>query len=614
MGGRGTRELRALLAGLVVATVALVAPSSASSSQYASYSATFGYSGPAGIYPYGMAYDKTTNTVIVGDYWNYRVWRFTADGTQQGTVSKRAPLGQPGGICVPYGIDVDPSGNIWVADQNCSRVVEFSSSGNWIRTIGRGGTPSYGFGCGDGKLNVPTYVKVDPQTRNVYVDDPKCGNVYAYSPSGSYLFAFDWTGSNLGVKPLATGVTEDSAGNVYVLEHNSRRIVVFDRQGHWLRNFPSNGSLDDVRGLSIDNTNHVIYATSAYHNMVFEYSTGGALLKTWSGSGSTPFDSLRYSAADDKGDVWVSDGWGYRVWKFGLNGNPLTWNTGPQPPPNGGYNYENGVAVTPDRKLFVVDTYEQRIQAFDSTSSCVSKLSCTAWLYQWGDRSENITLDPGGFNYPHALAYGGGYLWMGDNGNAVIQYLPDGTFVRRIGSKGSKPGQFLGGVQGVAFANGDLYATDVTNCRLQIFDTSGNLLSSMGACGSSANQMQWPRGVAVLGSRAYVFEASRNDIVVWNTTTKTTVQRLAPTCGGVGLSGALDGIFDPSNTWLYVADTGHQRVVRMAADGSNCQVVATSADLPNGGMGNTRYLTFGPDGRLFVSTSARHVYAFRITG
>ena len=273
-----------------------------------------------------------------------------------------------------------------------------------------------------------------------------------------------------------------------------------------------------------------------------------------------------------------------------------------------------GVAVTPDRKLFVVDTYEQRIQAFDSTSSCASKLSCTAWLYQWGDRSENITLDPAGFNYPHALTYGDGYLWMGDNGNAVIQYLPNGTFVRRIGSKGSKPGQFLGGVQGVAFANGVLYATDVTNCRLQIFDTSGNLLSSMGVCGSSVNQMQWPRGVAVLGTRAYVFEATRNDIVVWNTTTKTTVQRLAPTCGGVGLSGALDGVFDPSNTWLYVADTGHQRVVRMAADGTNCQVVATSADLPNGAMGNTRYLAFGPDGRLYVSTSARHVYAFKITG
>jgi glucose/arabinose dehydrogenase len=52
----------------------------------------------------------------------------------------------------------------------------------------------------------------------------------------------------------------------------------------------------------------------------------------------------------------------------------------------------------------------------------------------------------------------------------------------------------------------------------------------------------------------------------------------------------------------------------MAADGTNCQVVATSADLPNGGMGNTRYLAFGPDGRLYVSTSARHVYALRITG
>ena len=38
---------------------------------------------------------------------------------------------------------------------------------------------------------------------------------------------------------------------------------------------------------------------------------------------------------------------------------------------------------------------------------------------------------PEAFNYPRTVEYGGGYLWMGDNGNAVIQYQLDGTFVNR---------------------------------------------------------------------------------------------------------------------------------------------------------------------------------------
>jgi glucose/arabinose dehydrogenase len=63
---------------------------------------------------------------------------------------------------------------------------------------------------------------------------------------------------------------------------------------------------------------------------------------------------------------------------------------------------------------------------------------------------------------------------------------------------------------------------------------------------------------------------------------------------------------------LWVTDTGNQRVVRMNRDGTGCQVAITGATVPGGTLGNTRYLDFGPDGRLYVSTGARRVYAFTI--
>lgn len=576
-----------------------------------SHAGTFGYSGPAGLYAYGMTWDPTNNSVIVGDYWNYRVHRFSPTGSLLGKVSKTAPRDQPGGICVPYGLDVDPDGNIWVADQNCSRVVAFDKNGNWVKTIGRGGTPDYGFGCGGGKMNVPTHVVVDPVSRRVYVADPKCGGVSVYSSSGTYLFAFNWTGSGIA-KPQTEGMDLGPDGLIYAYEQTTRRIVVFTKEGQWVRNFSPKSDLNDIRGVAIDPTNNLLYAVGAYHNLVYQYRLDGTFLKQWGSSGTTKFDSVRYVAADNAGNIWVGDTWGYRVWKFDKNGSPLPWTTDAQPPPDGGYNLQNGVTVSPDGRLFVVDTYEQRMQSFDTSKQCLSMTNCPAFIGEFGYRGENYVATPEAFTYPRAVDFGMGYLWMGDNGNAIIQYLPDGTFVRRIGSRGGSPGQFVGGVMGVEFANGQVYATDVGNCRLQIFDTSGALVSSMGSCGTGTNQMQSPRGLTVQGGTAYVAELPRNQISVWNTSTKTITARLRPTCGGNGLKGPTDVQLSPSGSQLWVTDTENQRVVRMDLDGSNCQAAITGANVPGGQLGNTRYLDFGPDGRLYVSTGTRRVFAFNV--
>jgi len=576
------------------------------------YASQYGFSGPAGTYPYGLEHDASSDTLLVADYWNNRVKRFSSDGSQYlGVVSKNAPKDAPGGICTPYDVEADPDGNFFVADENCSRVVQFAPDGTWVRTFGRGGTPNYGFGCGGGKLNVPTYVYVSPASRKVFVSDPKCGTVYIYAADGTYVGEFDWSAAGLPGPPKARGLDGDAQRNIYVADFSTKRIVVFDEAGQYRRQFEGRPDMNDVRGLAVDQTNNLVYTVGAYYNRVFQFTTAGTFVRKWGGSGDTEFVSARYPAVDGSGALYVSDTWGYRVWKFDQAGQPLPWNQAPEPPPDGGFNLNMGVTIDPEGTVYVIDTYEQRVQAFDSTKTCAGLGNCPAWKYAFGERKIDI-FHPGGFAYPRALTYSGGYLWAGDNNNAVIKYLPDGTFVQRIGSQGTGSGQFLGGVMGVEYVNDLLYATDVTNCRLQIFDANGVFQSKMGTCGTAAGQMRDPRGISVRGNLVYVAEVLNNRISVWDTTTKSVVRTFRPTCDGLSILGPIDVELDPAGTKVYIADTNNKRIVRVAPDGTGCEVVTRGSDTPTGQLGNPRYLQFGGDGRLYVSTSARRIYSFSI--
>ena len=77
-----------------------------------SYDMTIGQPGAAFVYPWGMAYDPTTGTILTSDYNNYQVRRFTTAGAPDGVYGSRAQLnGQQ-----PYAVAVDPSTGDFVVD------------------------------------------------------------------------------------------------------------------------------------------------------------------------------------------------------------------------------------------------------------------------------------------------------------------------------------------------------------------------------------------------------------------------------------------------------------------------------------------------------------------
>jgi sugar lactone lactonase YvrE len=117
------------------------------------------------------------------------------------------------------------------------------------------------------------------------------------------------------------------------------------------------------------------------------------------------------------------------------------------------------------------------------------------------------------------------------------------------------------------------------------------------------------------GNTAYVVETGDARISQWNWTTGQQTATYKPSCGGRGLNQAWDAAWDPTHTWIYIGDKMNARVVRWnPAQPTQCEVVTTGADTPEGALSGPDFLNFGPDGKLYVSDNNKRVYSFTING
>ena len=733
-----TRSLRSRwrvpLAALAVAVMGLTLASAAGAAPTVTFQKSYGFSGPAGLYAYGMEWDASDNTILVGDYWNYRVQRFSATGAHMATYADVTGPKANGGIAsAPYDIASDPTdpvgggSSFWAADQGSSNFAEFSHSGAWLQTIGKQqstviGTDathpghSYAFGCGNGQMNVPTHIMVDTVASNhfLYVSDPACRNVYIFNHQGVFQGQLDWTGSGVGT-PIPRGLAEDAAGNIYVAEYNSRRIFVFNSTTRKIiASSAALSDLRDVRGIALDPTRPSdlrgrcraeprlrVLLRPGHHRQrhrpgqhrgavrerVAEHRRhqlraqppglrldpvrGGRRLRQRLHRRHLGLPGLRQPVHLDERPCRIpatacssSRPTTGRPSPAAIPPTrprrppaparrPLSWSAGTEPPPQGGFNQQNGIAVVPNDSeatggadgLYVVDTFEQRVQKFDTNQTCASAGSCPGWIRQWGGRAPSNP-DNEGFGYPRALTYesdGHHDIWVGDNNNDVMAFTQQGGFVHRFGSQGKSPGMFSGGVQGIRVQGGRVYATDVAGCRLQVFDEA-QLLSVpsgtsaledvVGGCGTTGKLMTAPRGIAVdptNPSIVYVANTGNGVITKWQLNLGApgsfngggTATQIKPSCDGKTLAQPWGITYEDG--WYYIGDVKNDRVVRWqpGTGAGTCQTVVNGksggAGFFQAGMVGANFVEFGADPspgvhRMYISDNSRHIFSFNVTG
>jgi sugar lactone lactonase YvrE len=254
----------------------------------------------------------------------------------------------------PYGVAVDASGNVYVADTLNYRIQKFNSDGTFLTKWGSNGT-------GDGQFNMPYGVAVDSDC-NVYVADTDNHRIQKFDSDGTFLTKWGSNGTGDGQFDMPLGVAVDASGNVFVTDFSNRCIQKFDTDGTFLLKWEYEGG--DPAGVAVDSAG-VVYVADAVNCSIKKFSNGGSFLATFGsqGTGDGQFSFPIGIAVDAEDHVYVADTLNFRIQKFDTDGTFLTkW--GSEGTGDGRFLFPMSVAVDLSGMVYVADLDNFRIQKF----------------------------------------------------------------------------------------------------------------------------------------------------------------------------------------------------------------------------------------------------------
>jgi DNA-binding beta-propeller fold protein YncE len=162
----------------------------------------------------------------------------------------------------------------------------------------------------------------------------------------------------------------DSKDNLYAFNRGAHPMMVFDRDGNFLRSF-GEGLFKRAHGLHIDADDN-LYCTDDGDHTVRKCTPEGKVLLTIGLPGEPkpfmsgePFNRCTHTALSPSGEIYVSDGYGNaRVHKYTPDGRLImSWGEPGSDP--GQFNIVHNIASDADGFVYVADRENHRVQVFD---------------------------------------------------------------------------------------------------------------------------------------------------------------------------------------------------------------------------------------------------------
>lgn len=250
-----------------------------------------------------------------------------------------------------------------------------------------------------------------------------------------------------------SAVATDSEDRVFVFHRGKNPILVFDRDGKYLRSW-GDDTIKTAHGLRIDKDNNV-WVSDIGNHQVLKFDANGKLLlslgkKGEAGKDDEHFDRPTDVAVTPTGEFYVSDGYGNaRVLKYSKDGKLLKqW--GKKGTGDGEFNLPHAICLDAKGRVYVGDRENNRVQVFDADGK---------FLAVWKESGA-----------PYGLFLKGERLFVADGRANWIKVLDlEGKTVGRFGGKGTGGGQFTMPHMLCIDSKGAVYVAEVTGKRLQKF-------------------------------------------------------------------------------------------------------------------------------------------------
>jgi DNA-binding beta-propeller fold protein YncE len=186
---------------------------------------------------------------------------------------------------------------------------------------------------------------------------------------------------------------------------------------------------------------------------------------------------------------------------------------GPLQPGDGQFNEPWGIAVDAAGAIYVADTWNGRIQAFDADGT---------FMRSWGyyNTTNGELGDPYALFGPRGLAIdNGGNVLVADTGNKrILRFTPDGSFVDQAGGGGVILGRFEEPTDlAVDPRDGSVYVADNWNRRIQKLDSSLQPISEWPVPGWESREIYHKPSIAVTGTGdVYITDPEYYRVIVFD--------------------------------------------------------------------------------------------------
>lgn len=364
--------------------------------------------------PYGLAID-TSGVIYIADLGNARVRKLALDGTIQtvaggGTLSA-ASAGQGGPatsaqLVQPRNVAIGPDGSLYISDFGANQVYRVSTSGMLSLVAGTGAAGFSGVGTSaiSAQLNAPAGLAVDPSGAVYFADSSnnRVRKVY----NGLIITVFN--------TPVPTGVALDSSGMLYIAASNYFGTVV-----------QSIGGISSARDITVDSTGNVFATSGGY---VMKLPSGGKVTPI-AGSGSSQY--------------------------FGGDGGPATSAQLFSP---------SGIVADSSGNWYIADTSNNRIRMV-TPAGVISTIAGTGSAGSSGDNGPAKAAE---LNSPRGMAIdSSNNLYIADSGNNEIRKITPGGAISSIASQLKNPTSVAVSEQGM------VYIADAGNNRVLEISSAG---------------------------------------------------------------------------------------------------------------------------------------------